>query len=129
MHVVKKVTEMRRFLRITVKRLAPCWCLDGRGKEPYEMSMTCESMTKRRSNFFSQPANKCAVTCITEISLVVTLYKQPIHSLTPMSEAMMLVAYVFHKHTSHPVRMFGSVVRLIGQSGYIRPIWSSPRVI
>ena len=30
---------MGRFLRITVKRLAPCWYLDGHVKELYEMSM------------------------------------------------------------------------------------------
>ena len=29
----------RLFLEITVKRLAPCQCLDGHVKEPYEMSM------------------------------------------------------------------------------------------
>ena len=30
---------MGRFLGITVKRLAPCRCLDGHVKEPYEMPM------------------------------------------------------------------------------------------
>ena len=32
-------TKMGRFLRITVKRVAPCQCLDGHVKEPYEMSV------------------------------------------------------------------------------------------
>ena len=29
-----------------------------------------------RSNFFSEPAHQCAVTCLTEISLIVTLFSQ-----------------------------------------------------
>ena len=54
-----------------IKRLVPCRCLDGHVKEPYEMSMA------RRSNyFFSPPAHLCAVTCMTEISLIVTLNNQ-----------------------------------------------------
>ena len=34
-----KATEMGRFLGITVKKLVPCWCLDGQLKEPCEISM------------------------------------------------------------------------------------------
>ena len=70
--------------------MAPCRCLDGHVKEPYEMSMTCEP--DRRSNvFFSPPTHLCDVTsmwrislgtysilpCITEVSLNVT---NPLHS-------------------------------------------------
>ena len=41
-------------LGITVKRMAPCRCLDGYVKEPYGMSMACEPDC--RFNFFlSQP--------------------------------------------------------------------------
>ena len=67
-----KQHEMGRFLRITLQRVAPCWCLDGYVKEPYEMSMAWEP--DRRSNFFfSSPAHLRAVSCITEILLIVTL--------------------------------------------------------
>ena len=66
---------MGRFLGITVKRLAPCRCLDGHVKEPYEMSMVWEPDC--RSNFFfSLPAHLCAVTYITEILLNVMLSNQ-----------------------------------------------------
>ena len=78
-----KATEMGRFLGITVKRLAQCRCLDGHVKEPNEMSMAWKP--DRRSNFFSSPANLCAVTFITEVSLHVTLSIQS-HSL------------IFHPH-------------------------------
>ena len=45
---------------------------DGHVKEPYEMSMAWEP--DRRSNFsFGPPAHLCAVTYMTEISLIVTL--------------------------------------------------------
>ena len=55
-----------------IKRVAPCRCLDGHIKEPYEMSMAWEPDC--RSNFFfNPPAHLCAVTCMTEISLIVTL--------------------------------------------------------
>ena len=40
---------------MTVKRVAPCWCLDGHVTEPYEMSMAWE--LDLRSNFFSPPAH------------------------------------------------------------------------
>ena len=66
-----------------IKRLVPCQCLDGHVKEPYEMSM---ALGARRSNFFSPPEHLCAVTYMTEISLIVTLNNQfnstqlPIHS-------------------------------------------------
>ena len=64
-----------RFLGITVKRLTPCRCFDEHTKEPpYEISMAWEP--ERRSNFYSPPAHVCAVTCITEISLIVTLSNQ-----------------------------------------------------
>ena len=42
-------TEMGRFLWITVKTLAPCRCLGGHVKEPYQMSIALEP--DRRSNF------------------------------------------------------------------------------
>ena len=54
-----------------IKRVVPCRFLDGHVKEPYEMSMAWEP--DRRSNFFSPPAHLCAVTYMTEISLIVTL--------------------------------------------------------
>ena len=55
-----------------IKRVVPCRCLDEHVKEPYEMSMAWEP--DRRSNFFfSPPAHQCAVTFMTEISLIVTL--------------------------------------------------------
>ena len=58
-----------------IKRVVPCRCLDGHVKEPYEMSMAWEP--DRRSNFFfSPPAHLCAVTYMTEISLIVTLNNQ-----------------------------------------------------
>ena len=51
---------MGQFSGITVKRVAPCRCLDGHFKESYEMSMAWEP--NRRSNFFfSLPAHLCAV--------------------------------------------------------------------
>ena len=55
--------------------MTPCRCSNGHVKEPYEMSMAWEP--GRRSNFFfSPPAHLCIVTCITEISLIVTLSNQ-----------------------------------------------------
>ena len=58
-----------------IKRLVPCRCLDGHVKEPYEMSMAWEP--DRRSNFFfNPPAHLCAVTYMTEISLIVTFNNQ-----------------------------------------------------
>ena len=57
------------------KRLTPCRCFnDEHIKEPYEISMAWDP--ERRSNFFSPPAHVCAVTCITEISSIVTLSNQ-----------------------------------------------------
>ena len=47
-YVSLKATKMGRFLRITVKRLAPCRCLDGHVKEPFEMSMEPD----RKFDFF-----------------------------------------------------------------------------
>ena len=64
-----KATEMVQFLGITVQRVAPCRCLDGHAKEPYEMSIEWEPY--RRYNFFSPLADLYAVTCITEISLII----------------------------------------------------------
>ena len=61
---------MGRFLRITVKRMAPCLFLDGHVEEPYKMSMASEPDCG--SNFlFSPPGHICAVTYMTEISLIV----------------------------------------------------------
>ena len=58
-----------------IKRVVPCRCMDKHVKEPYEMSMAWEP--DRRSNFFfSPPAHLCAVTYMTEISLIVTLNNQ-----------------------------------------------------
>ena len=58
-----------------IKRVVPCRCYDGHVKEPYEMSMAWEP--DGRSNFFfSPPAHLCAVTYMTEISLIVTLNNQ-----------------------------------------------------
>ena len=57
-----------------IKRLVPCRWEDGHVKEPYEMSMAWEP--DRRSNFFSPPAQLCAVTYMTEILLIVTLNNQ-----------------------------------------------------
>ena len=58
-----------------IKRVVPCRWLDGHVKEPHEMSMAWEP--DRRSNFFfNPPAHLCAVTYMTEISLIVTLNSQ-----------------------------------------------------
>ena len=57
-----------------IKMVAPCRCLDGHVKEPYEMSMALGP--DRRSNFFSPPAHQCVVTYMTEISLIVMLNNQ-----------------------------------------------------
>ena len=55
--------------------MALCRCLDGHVKEPYEMSMTLEP--DHRPDFhLSPPAQLCAITYMTEISLHVTLIKQ-----------------------------------------------------
>ena len=58
-----------------IKRVVPCRCLDGHVKEPYEMSMAWEP-DRRFNFFFSPPAHLCAVTYMTEISLIVTLNNQ-----------------------------------------------------
>ena len=92
--MLKKAAEMGRFLGRAVKRL--CWCLNGRVKEPYEMSMAWEP--DHRSDFFlSPPAHLCTVTYITEISLIVTLNN---HSLT---HRMFTFSFIIHnlKCTRH----------------------------
>ena len=67
---------MGQFLGITIKGMAPCRCFDGHAKEPYEMSMALEP-DRMSKFFFSPPAHLCDVTCITEISLIVTVVKKP----------------------------------------------------
>ena len=59
-----------------IKRMVPCRCLDGHVKEPYEMSMAWEPDRRSNFSFFSPPAHLCAVTCMTEILLIVTLNNQ-----------------------------------------------------
>ena len=59
---------------MTIKRVAPCQCLDRHVQEPYEMSMSWEP--NRRSNFFSPTAHLCAITYMTEILLSVTFSNQ-----------------------------------------------------
>ena len=66
-------------------RVAPCRCLDGHVKEPYEMNIW-RWEPDHRFNFFNPPAHRCAVTYITEISLRVTLTNQS-HSLSIFNEA------------------------------------------
>ena len=61
------------------KELTPYLCLDGHAKEPYDISMAWEP--DRRSNFFFSHPNLFAVTCLTEMILIVTLNKQLPHSL------------------------------------------------
>ena len=62
-----------------IKRLVPCRCYDWHVKEPYEMSMAWEP-DRRSNSFFSPPAHLCAVTYMTEISLIVTLNNQFTHT-------------------------------------------------
>ena len=81
---------MGRFLRIIVKKLAQCWCLDGHVKEPYEMSMVWEP--DRRSNFFS-PSHLSAVTYITEISLHVMLSNHSAQSCFILTNTTSSTAY------------------------------------
>ena len=58
-----------------IKRLVPCRCLDGQLKIPTKCLWRWEP--DRRSNyFFSPPVHRRAVTCITEILLIVTLNNQ-----------------------------------------------------
>ena len=89
MHILKGDWN-RTVSRNNRKKLAPCQCLDGHVKEPYEMSKAWKPYHK--SNFFfSPPAHLCAVTSMTEILLIVTLnnqfttiFKIQIHSLTQL---------------------------------------------
>ena len=82
---VVKGDFMGRFLGITVKRLAPCQCRTGTLKNLMKCPWCWEP--DRRSNFFSPPTHLCAVTYITEISLLVTLSSQfhYIHFVNGMS--------------------------------------------
>ena len=57
-----------RFLRITVKRVAPCWCLDGHVKESYKKCLVCRWQPDRGTTS-SVSLHICAVTYITEILL------------------------------------------------------------
>ena len=57
-----------------IKRVVPCWCRTGTLKKPTKCLWRWEP--DRRSNFFSPPAHICAVTYITDISLIVTLNNQ-----------------------------------------------------
>ena len=84
---------MGRFLGITVKRGIPCRCLDGHVKEPYEMSMAWEP-DRRFNFFFSPPAHICAVTYMTEISLIVTLNNH-IHSLTHLIVVLLSFLFIY----------------------------------
>ena len=60
-----------------IKRLAPCRCLDRHVKVKNPTKYLWRWEPDRRSNFFfSLPAHLCAVTYITEISLIVTLNNQ-----------------------------------------------------
>ena len=82
------------------KQVCLCWCLDGHSKEPYELSIAWEP--DRWSYFFFSPhAHLCAVTCTTEISLIVTLNKQHTHSLSSVYLIMFLriVKCYSYKHT------------------------------
>ena len=55
-----------------------CRCLDGHVKEHYEIPMARKP--DPWSNFLSPPAHLCAIPCIAEISLNVTLSNQSKHS-------------------------------------------------
>ena len=57
-----------------IKRLVPCGAWTGTSKNPAKCLWRWEP--DRRSNFFSSPAHLCAVTYMTEISLIVTLNNQ-----------------------------------------------------
>ena len=75
-----------------IKRLVPCRCFNGHVKEPYEMSTAWEP--DRRSNFFFiPPAHLCAVTYMTEISLIVTLNNQITTTWLDFSPRIPLVAF------------------------------------
>ena len=61
-HAHQKRDEMGRIHEITVKRVAPCRCLDGHVNKLYEVTMAWEP--DRRSNFFSPSTHPCTVTYI-----------------------------------------------------------------
>ena len=71
---------MGRCVGIAVKNVGPVSVLGLRVKEPYEMSMAWEP-DRRFNSFFSPPAHLCAVTYMTEISLIVTLNNHFTNSL------------------------------------------------
>ena len=88
------MTEIDRFLGITVKRMAPCRRLDGHVKEPYEMSMAWEP--DRRFYFFSSPpTHLCVVTYIIEIPLNVTLNNQSTPHTPIRLDKLYFIFYVF----------------------------------
>ena len=73
-----------------IKRLVPCQCYDWHVKEPYEMSMAWEP-DRRSNSFFSPPAHLCAVTYMTEISLIVTLNNRFTHYSCHLKEMNLVI--------------------------------------
>ena len=57
-----------------LKRVAPCRCLDGHVKEPYEMSMALGA--RPYVKLLKSACTSMCLTYITEISLIVTLNSQ-----------------------------------------------------
>ena len=72
---------MGRFLGITVKRVARVGAWTSTLKTP--MKCVWRREPDRRSNFFGPPALICAITNITEISLIVTLSKSTLQGMPP----------------------------------------------
>ena len=79
---------MGRFLGITVKRLALVGVKTGTLKNPTKCLWRWE--TDSRSNFFSPLVHLCAVTCITEILLIVTLSNQHTHEYDRRSQPRLM---------------------------------------
>ena len=81
-HACVKATEIKRFLGITVKRLAPCRCLEGHVKELYQMSTSMASEPEVQLLLESASTPMCGhMNTVTVISLIVTLNNQVAHSL------------------------------------------------
>ena len=78
-----------------IKRVDPCRCLDGHVKEPHEISMALGARPYRSNFIFSQPAHLCAVTYMTEISLIVTLNNQFTFTFTKWRHNPVLLSFIY----------------------------------
>ena len=81
-----------------IKRLVPCRCLDGHHKNLTKCLWRLEPDSRSSYFFFSPPAHLCAVTCMTDISLILWRLTTNLPHLTSSQD---LVRFIICCLTSH----------------------------